>query len=342
MSKKKVVIIGAGAAGLESAAQLSALGHEVVLIEKEAQQGGHIGKWHALFPDLRPGREIVDSLTAKLPQNVVVHFGVEITAIQPVVNKFAVSSADGWSIMADAVLMATGFDLFDTRKKEEYGYGVYDKVITSADLENIFSDPAKLTGKLGKSPSRIGFVHCVGSRDEKAGNIYCSKVCCVTAVKQAIELKQMFPDAEIFCFYMDLRMFGRYYEEMYKEAQEVHNIQFIRGRLSEASEDRIGHVVLKVEDTLLGKPLKITVDLLVLMPGMVSPPSTIKMRDALKLGKAEDKFLKSVDNHLLTNHAEIPGLFVTGTCTGPKTLTDTLTDARSASLALHAYLTQNN
>ena len=338
---KNIAVIGGGPAGLEASRQLNKMGFSVTLFEKDSKAGGHAKNWHALFPDLKPGNEVIDSILKDIDINTTMNYNMEITGIQSLNRKFAITAANGMSFMADAVLMTTGFDLFNSSKKEEYGYGIYDKVITSADLEEYFHDIQKLKTKFG-NPQRIGFVHCVGSRDEKAGNIYCSKVCCVTAVKQAMELREFFPEAEIFCFYMDLRMFGRYYEEMYKDAQEKSKLQFIRGRLSEATENKEGHVLVKVEDTLLGKPLKITVDLLVLMAGMVAPQSSIKLRDELGLSKEEDRFFKPASNHLGTNMSEIPGLFFAGTCTGPKTLTDTITDARSASLAINEYFSTQN
>ena len=89
----------------------------------------------------------------------------------------------------------------------------------------------------GKIPGRIGIVHCVGSRDEKVGNFHCSKVCCVTAVKQAIEIKEHLPETEVICFYMDMRMFGPYYEELYRESQEKWGVNYIRGKVSETSEN---------------------------------------------------------------------------------------------------------
>jgi heterodisulfide reductase subunit A2 len=122
--------------------------------------------------------------------------------------------------------------VFDATKKEEYGYGIYDNVITSADLEKLFLDSKLLVNPLGKTPKKIGLVHCVGSRDEKVGNVYCSKVCCVTAVKQAIEIKERLPESDVYCFYMDLRMYGMHFEALYKEAQEKYAVNFIRGRLS--------------------------------------------------------------------------------------------------------------
>ncbi len=337
MKNKHVAVIGAGPAGLEASSLLVSMGYAVTLIEKEEESGGHLKRWHQLFPNRKAGSEVLAILQNQLNGSASIEFNKEITSVKPFSGKFIISTSDGWVTHADSVLMTTGFDLFDARKKEEYGYGIYDQVITSADLEEMFKTEDSLKIRLGQQPKRFGFVHCVGSRDEKAGNIYCSKVCCVTAVKQAIEVKELFPDAEVYCFYMDLRMFGRHYEELYKEAQEKYNIQFIRGRLSEASENKYGGVIVKVEDTLLGKPLKITVDMLVLMTGMVAPLVTSRIRDLLGLTKDEDGFLAPSDIHLSANICEIPGLFMAGACSGPKTIGDTLADARSAAVAVDKY-----
>jgi heterodisulfide reductase subunit A len=137
-------------------------------------------------------------------------------------------------------------------------------------------------------------------------------------------------------------MFGRHYEKLYKEAQEKYYIQFIRGRLSESTEDHNGKIILKVEDTLLGKPLKIGVDMLVLMVGMESPDSTKKLCEHLGLAKESDRFLVSADQHISANISEIPGLFFAGTCTGPKNITDTIADARSAALAVAGYFNDSD
>ena len=163
---------------------------------------------------------------------------------------------NSYELTADAILVTTGYDLFNASKKEEYGYGIYDNVITSAELEKLFSEGKSIVTSKGLPPKRVGFIHCVGSRDEKVGNKYCSKVCCVTAVKQAIELKERIPDVEAFCFYMDLRMYGMHFETLYRDSQEKYGVNFIRGRLSEACENIDGTILIKVEDTLAGRPLK--------------------------------------------------------------------------------------
>ena len=166
-------------------------------------------------------------------------------------------------------------------------------------------------------PRRVAFVHCVGSRDEKVGNLYCSKVCCVTGVKQAIEIKEIWPETEVFNFYMDLRMFDRHFEEMYYEAQRDWGINFIRGRVSECAENADGSIVVKVEDTLTARPLKITVDLLVLLAGMVPSPGTASLAEMLGIATGDDRFLLPADEHTLANTTNTPGVFVAGAVKGP-------------------------
>lgn len=335
---KQVAIIGAGIAGLEAASILDSMGFNVTLVDKAEHTGGHIQNWHQLFPDRRSATEVSKGIIDKPLDKVSIQLNKEVTSIQPFAEKFIISAKDGWVFNADAVLITTGFELFDAKRKEEYGYGIYDHVITSADLETLFKEDNAVVRRIGRKPSRIGFVHCVGSRDEKIGNIYCSKVCCVTAVKQAIELKEMFPECELFCLYMDLRMSGRHYEELYKQAQEEYSIQFIRGRLSEAAEDKSGKIIVKVEDTLLGRPLKMTLDMLVLMTGMEASAQTTSICNSAGINRDSDGFFKASDPHLFGNNTEIPGIFLAGTCSGPKTISDTLSDARSAALAVQSYL----
>jgi len=307
---KRVVIIGGGVAGLEAASSLAAAGIDADLIERDEQLGGHVSQWDRLFPSRRPAKEITAYLTGKLAEKVTVHTGTEVQHIERSEKTWIVTLNDSQKIIADALLIATGFELFEARKKEEYGYGIYDNVITSADLEKKFANDGQIVNAQGKVPERVGFMHCVGSRDEKVGNLYCSRVCCVTAVKQAVEVSELIPGCEVFCFYMDLRMFGLDFEALYKESQEKWGVHFIRGRLSEAFENQDGSVLVKVEDTLAGRPLKMKVDLLVLMSGMVTSAGTKKVVDMLGLELDENRFLLPSDRQLHANETGIPGIFL--------------------------------
>ena len=333
---KNIVVIGGGPSGLEASANLHKMGYNVILVEKSPALGGHLAKWDRLFPQGIPAKDVLEGMISNI--NGVKYFlNANVQSINALGKSYNVILDNGITVLADAVLFATGFDLFKAEKKEEYGYGIYERVITNADLENWFR--TKEDSRVANNPKRIGFVHCVGSRDEKAGNRYCSKVCCATAVKQACEIKQEFPDAEVFCFYMDLRMFGRGYEDLYLSAQKEYGVRFIRGRVSEVAENINKELVVKAEDTLSGKPIKVTLDLLVLMAGMQNCSAGAKVAGQIGVaGMETDGFFETKDTIYSLQQSNKPGVFFAGACTGPKTLPDSLHEARSAALAIHNYL----
>ena len=205
---KHVVVIGGGVAGLEVAGQLSKVGIQVSLIEKDSKTGGNLNKWYKLFPDRRKSSEVkeyLNGITANNGINLMTNTSIEMFNRHR--DHFSIITSGGRELIADAIIVATGFDLFKSARKEEYGYGIYDNVITSADLEEMFSR-GEISLIDNTIPEKIGIIHCVGSRDEKVGNFYCSKLCCVTAVKQAIEIREFLPESKVFCFYMDMRMGG--------------------------------------------------------------------------------------------------------------------------------------
>lgn len=333
--KENVVILGGGIAGLEAAKQLLKLGYMPIIIEQTNRLGGHVADWHKLFPDMTPAQKLVSKMIEDVHDaSIFLETGVQF--INRLKDGYNVMLTNGVNINCRAVLVATGFKLFDARKKEEYGYGVYDHVITNRDLECWFNGGEDK--RVPENPKAVGFVHCVGSRDVKSGNSQCSKVCCMTAIKQAIEVKEKFPDAQVYCFYMDLRLFGKKYEDFYIGAQRDYGIHFIRGRVSEVGETIDGRVQVKAEDTLSGKPVKVTLDMLVLMAGMVCNPESGRLASMVRVEIDSDGFLRSKDNVLNIIESERPGIFFAGACTGTKTVPETVSEARAAVLAIHNYL----
>jgi heterodisulfide reductase subunit A len=336
--KKHVFIIGGGVAGAEAASQLVKMGFDVTLAEKETQIGGKLNQWDRLFPSKRKAAEVLDFINKNLVDSKArVLFNTEISKISKQNGGYKIYAGIE-ECTADAILISTGYDVFNARIKEEYGYGIYENVITSVDLEEMFRNGNKIFNSNKEEPKRIGFVHCVGSRDEKVGNHYCSQVCCVTAVKQAMEVKEILPRAEVYCFYMDLRMFGLQFEDLYRESQEKWGVNFIRGRVSEAAENIDGTILIKVEDTLAGRPLKMKVDLLVLMVGFVPSAGTTEIGKMLNLDLTPENFLKPADEHLDTSSTNLKGVFIAGTCKSPKTIADTFADARAATLKIKEFL----
>ena len=337
-TQKNIVIIGGGIAGMTAAKELLRLGYTPIIIESSDHLGGHVGQWYKLFPDMVPASKIVDDLRKSIKE-ANIFLGTSVQTANRLGSKHNIILSNGVSIMADAVLIASGFSLFDATRKEEYGYGIYDQVMTNRDLEAWFR-----TGQderiNGKEIKKVGFVHCVGSRDVKAGNSQCSKVCCITAIKQAIEMREEFPDAEIYCFYMDLRLFGKKYEDFYINAQKDFGVHFIRGRVSEVSENIDGKLVVKAEDTLMGKPVRITLDLLVLMAGMLAGNTISNVARGLDIAEDSDGFLTSKDNVAGVVMSNRKGIFFAGACTGTKTVPETLAEAKAAALEIHLYLSE--
>ena len=333
--KENIVIIGGGLAGMEAAKQLLLLGYNPILVEQRDHLGGHVAQWHRLFPDMSPAQDLVRRLGGEIME-ANIFLETKVTYVNRLQNGYLVMLSNGVNIPCRALLVASGFKLFDAFRKEEYGYGVYDHVVTNADLEAWFGGAED--DRFPKDPKAVGFVHCVGSRDLKAGNVQCSKVCCMTAVKQAIEMKERFPGARIYCFYMDLRLFGKKYEDFYLEAQQNYAVQFIRGRVSEVGETLDGRLQVKAEDTLSGKPLKVQLDLLVLMAGIVCNPDVAELARMARLDVDSDGFLRSVDNVAGIVDSNRPGIFYAGACTGAKTIPETLAEARSAALRIHQFL----
>ena len=335
-----IAVIGAGIAGMEAATQLSQMGYEVLVVEKSEKAGGHVADWDRLFPFQRNAANLTTDIQKEMERGKAVKMLIHTTVVdvQRDGQHFRIWLSDGQGVTVAAVLLTTGFKMFDAHRKEEYGYGIYDNVITSAELEKMFSSGKPIVTRKGERPQRVAFIHCVGSRDEKVNNRHCSKVCCATAVKQACEIKESCPDTEVYCLYMDLRMFDRHFETMYLDAQMKHGVIFVRGRLSEAAENIDGRIAIKAEDTLMGKILKMTVDLLVLMTGMEATEETEQLAGMLKIATGKDGFFNPADEYLQGNLSREKGVFVAGACTGPKTIPETLADARAAALFIDEYL----
>lgn len=230
-----------------------------------------------------------------------------------------------------AIIMATGFDVFDARLKPEYGYGVYDNVITGLELERLASASGPTGGEIttdGKIPQDVVFVQCVGSRDRNVGNPYCSRICCMYTAKQAHLLRQKLPDARITVFYMDVRAFGKGFEEFYDQVREE-GVLYRRANPAEIYR-RGDRLVLRAEDTLLAQPIEVEADLVVLAAGIVPRKDTGEVSSLLKLSTSEDGFLMELHPKLRPVDTTMDGVYLAGCCQGPKDIADTVSQARAA------------
>ena len=233
------------------------------------------------------------------------------------------------------IIVATGFDVFDAAKKPEYGYTEYDNVITGLEFERLVSASGPTGGAivLGEGenayvPKNVAFIKCVGSRDKSVGNEYCSRVCCMYSAKLAHLVVDKIPDAKVTMYYMDVRAFGKGYEEFYDRVRRE-GVRYVRGNPSEIFK-RGDKLVVKVEDTLTATPLEDEVDLVVLAVGLEPRKDAREIIDILRLSQSADKFYLEAHPKLGPVDTATDGVYVAGCAQGPKDIPDTVSQAKGA------------
>jgi heterodisulfide reductase subunit A len=243
-----------------------------------------------------------------------------------------------------AIILATGFKTFDPKRTPQYGYGRYPNVYTSLEVERLVNASGPTAGEIvlrdGTSPKSVGIIHCVGSRDRKH-NAYCSKVCCMYSLKLAHLVKER-TGAQVFNFYIDMRTPGKGYEEFYDRLLEE-DVQFIRGRVSEvtdwamtdAEKDKL---VIRVEDTLVGMARRIPVDMVILSVGMEPQADAEEVRRRFNISCSKEGWFLERHPKLAPVSTFTDGVWLAGTCQGPKDIPETVAQAGAAAAEALALL----
>jgi len=236
-----------------------------------------------------------------------------------------------------AIIATTGFNLFDAKMKEEYGFGVYDNVITGLALERLLSASGPTGGHVvrpsdGKIPKKVAFVQCVGSRDEKSGNLYCSRVCCMYATKEAELVKEHVPGVDVTIYYMDIRAFGKGFEEFYQRAKGEFGINYVKGRVAEVLENPANNnLFLRAENIESGELIEDEVDMVVLSTGLV-PAATNDFEKILPLKMGDDNFFVTGNPKIDPVTTNLEGVFIAGVAEGPKDIPDSVAQASAAAM----------
>jgi len=329
------VVIGGGMAGMQAGLDLAEAGFQVTIIERLGQLGGHAAQLSRTFPMLEPAADLVHTLLERVSSHprIKVMMESEVLGLSGYVGNFQVQvrQAQGTEeltteISAGTIIVATGFELFDPHQKPELGYAVYPQVITTLDFERLLQQDSGLP-----DVKSIVFVQCVGSRDQTVGNPYCSRICCMVSAKQARLARQQLPEAQVTVFYMDVRAFGKGFEEFYDGARED-GVIYRRGNPSEILRQG-DKVVVRAEDTLLGEPVEIAADLVVLAVGMQPQTGSAALAGMLKLSRSADGFFMEAHPKLRPIDTNMAGVFLAGCCQGPKDITETIAQARAAAAA---------
>jgi heterodisulfide reductase subunit A len=224
-----------------------------------------------------------------------------------------------------AIVVAVGFDLFDASQIPPYGYGRHKDVITSLELERLLCASGPTGGHLirpsdGKIPKTIAFIQCVGSRDRRLGNAYCSSICCKYSVKDAVLIKEHVPGARVCIFYIDLRAFGRGFQEFVNRAKTEYGITFIRSSPGEITYDPVGKdLSIWYEDTVTKKIENLKFDLVVLCPALIPRKDAKDLAKVLGIEVDQYGFFKPLSSISNPVDTTVSGIFACGYCLGPKT-----------------------
>jgi len=242
------------------------------------------------------------------------------------------------------IIVSTGYDLFDSKKMSQYGYGELDNVYSSLEMEYMLNSSGPTGGKIflknGKEPRAIGIVHCVGSRDENH-HAYCSRVCCMYALKFAHLIKDR-SQAAVYQFYIDMRASGKGYEEFYSRILDE-GVNIIRGKVAEVvkagwSKHDEGVMLLRCEDTLIKKFREIPVDMVILCNALSPTADADQIRRMFSISCSPDGFFLEKHPKLDPTATSTDGVYIAGCCQGPKDIPDTVAQASSAAARILAYI----
>lgn len=244
-----------------------------------------------------------------------------------------------------AIVVATGFDTFDPSVYGEYGGGRYPDVITCLQLERLLNASGPTGGEVlrpsdKKHAKTVVFVSCVGSRDERVGQPYCSKACCMYIAKEAIMLKEHDPEVQSYVFYMDIRAGGKDYEEFVRRAQEEAGVLYLRGRVSKIYPND-GKLIVRGEDSLIGRPVEIAADLVVLATGMVPSKGAAELAQTLNISHNIHNFMTEAHVKLRPVETQTDGIFLAGAASGPRDIPESVAQGSAAAAKALGLFSKN-
>ncbi|MGE5095624.1 MAG: FAD-dependent oxidoreductase [Betaproteobacteria bacterium] len=337
---RPVLIVGGGPAGLAAAQSLAAVNQRCVLVEKEPTLGGApiISGYAKLVPSGEWAKDAIGGMVTGVEQSPLVtrHTGCTVNSFGGSPGEFTARLSNGLTVEASAVVLATGFTHFDSINKPEWGFGTYPDVVTTTQVEQMFSSGKGVhCPSDGRKPERVAILLCVGSRDRQIGREWCSKICCTVSANLAMEIREELPNCHVYIYYMDIRTFGLYETKYYWASQEVHKVKYIKARVAEVTSDG-KRLVLKAEDTLVKRPITIPFDLVVHAIGMDPNVDNKSIAAVFGVQLEEHGYIAKANSYGTFGETTRPGVFVAGAATGPETIDDSIGQGKAAAMAAYA------
>ena len=233
------------------------------------------------------------------------------------------------------IIVATGMDVYDPTALDEYGYSRFENVITTLEFERLICGGGPTDGQLVRpsdhqTPKRIGFIQCVGSRTKNRGNPYCSNVCCMNTIKDSLLINEHDSDSEIHVFYMDIRAYGKGFEDLFRRSKEA-GVHYVRGLPGEVIEDpNTRNLKVRVENTTTSKVEEYDLDMVVLSVGLQPRDDLKHLTNIINVSQTADGFVMEAHPKLRPVDAPTPGIFFAGCVEAPKDIKDSVTQAGAA------------
>ncbi|MBN2521861.1 MAG: CoB--CoM heterodisulfide reductase iron-sulfur subunit A family protein [Bacteroidales bacterium] len=305
------------------------------------------------FPQAVPNKYLIDADSCRYVQTGKCGICVKFCPVENCINLD--EQDQEIEITVGNIVVATGFKPFDAGRMEQYGYGKYPNVITSLELERLVNASGPTGGNIvfrsqdkkgnwifnadSPVPKSIALIHCIGSRDENY-NKYCSRVCCMYSLKLAHLIGEKLPETKVYEYYIDMRAFGKGYEEFYNRIKEE-GIHLIRGKTAKIKEqdDRL---ILRTEDIEHRKILEQSVDMVVLSVGLEPGSDAEKLASILGIQRSDNGWFKESDALSNTNNTLSGGILLAGTCQGPKDIPDSVVQGSAAALSVIQSIQQDS
>jgi heterodisulfide reductase subunit A2 len=348
------LVLGGGIAGLTAALELAMADQPVVLVERDARLGGNVARVDLTAPYLDSGRDLIRDRVTRVTGHplITVLLNSELLELRGFVGNFSArirrraESEHGPAeeireVQVGSVIVCTGYQPFDAGRIQSYGYGWFPNVITSFELEQKLREGRVLTTQ-GNPPQYVAMIHCIGSRSEEH-HPYCSRVCCMTALKYGHEIKSMNPECFVYDLYIDMHAFGKGMEDFYRRSSELKTI-FLMYKKNTCPEIRQAgpkydcEMLIRAHDMLCGEDVEIPADMVVLMVGMEARDDAATVAHLVNISQDKDGWFIESHPKLDPVATTTDGVFIAGACQAPKDIPDSVAQARAAAARILARI----
>lgn len=348
------LVLGGGIAGLTAALELAEGGYPVVLVERTDRLGGNLSRVDLTAPHLDSARDLLTERITRVRahQEIEVLLRSQLETLTGFVGNFTatVATANGTASTQKAypvgnVVVATGYREFDASRIAHYGWGRLPNVITSFEFERMLR-AGRIETKDGRLPRYAAIIHCVGSRSREFHG-YCSRVCCMTALKYAQEIKSAVPDCCVSDLYIDMHAFGKGCEDFYKRGSDVKTLFLMYGKndrplIRRAAAGDDCDLLIEVDERLSGERVEIPADLVILMVGMEAREDAGDVARLVNISQDRDGWFIESHPKLDPVATTTDGIYIAGTCAAPKDIPDTVAQARAAAARILARIARGH